>query len=229
MHTSNLLPTLLMAAFMVLNGTTFTYASAESSTRGSGVAKEVNRPNIAGFRSARFGMSEQETLEAMQRDFQLQRGEIEIQHNDEDRTSSLVATVTDIFPGSEAAQVVYIHGYKQKKLIQINVLWGLPVTEEPDSQELVTTANVLRKYFGQLGFAPENTVMNTRVDDNIFLVFRATDEQERMVLLQLISRQAPAIEEGENSEPSSQVVSLWLSYIEDVENPDVFQIQEGTF
>ena len=142
-----------------------------------------------------------------------------------------MVTVTDIFPGSGPARVVYIHGYKRKELMQINVLWGLPVTEEPDPQALVTTANILRKYFGQLGFDPESTVMNTRVDDSVFIVFRATDEQERMVLLQLISRKVlVAEEEGEEkAEPQDRIVSLWLSYIEDTREPDIFRIEKGTF
>ena len=103
----------------------------------------VGSPQVTGFRSARFGMSESETLDAIRRDFQLQHAQIANQTNDEDRTSSLVATVDELIPGSETAQVAYIHGYKQNKLIQVNVVWGLPVTEEVDPQTLVTTANIL--------------------------------------------------------------------------------------
>lgn len=95
----------------------------------------------------------------------------------------------------------------------------------------MTTANLLRKYFLQQGFDPENTVINTRVDDRVLVVFRATDEQERMVLLQLISSEQPAAEsetEGE-PEPKFRVDSLLLSYIEDIKAPDIFLIKEGDF
>ena len=231
MHTIRTRPVLVAAALAALIGAFVMSAGAEGSSREGNVDKETVDPQVAGFRSARFGMSMSETLEAIQHDFQLRREDILEQSNDEDRTSSLVATVTEIFPDSEPAQVVYIHGYRQKKLIQVNILWGSSVTGEPDPQALVTTANILRKYFGQLGFDPGKTVMNTRVDDGAFIVFRATDEQERMVLLQLISRKVPG-EEGkgtEKPEPQDRVVSLWLSYIEDTQNPDIFQIEKGKF
>ena len=231
MHTIRTSPVLVAAVLVALIGAFFVSAGAEGSVQEGNADKEMVDPQVTGFRSAHFGMSKSETLEAIQQDFQLRQEDILEQSNDEDRTSSLVATVTEIFPDSEPAQVVYIHGYKQKKLIQINILWGSPVTEEPDPQALVTTANILRKYFGQLGFDPGKTVINTRVDDGAFVVFRATDERERMVLLQLISRKIPGEKrEGEEkSEPQDRVVSLWLSYIEDAGNPDVFRIEKGKF
>ena len=191
----------------------------------------VSHPKIEGFRSARFGMSESETLAAIQRDIELQDAIVESQTNDEDRTSSLVVTVEDIFPGSTPAQVAYIHGYRQRKLIQVNVLWGLPVSGEANPQTLVTTANLLRNYFLQQGFDPENSVLNARVDDRVLIVFRTTDEQGRMVLLQLISKELLAAEgePKEELEPRFRVDSLLLSYIENINAPDIFLIKGGDF
>ena len=234
--TAHRTPLVLAAALAALIGVFFVNAAVQGAAREGDAVKETAGPRVEGFRSARFGMSMSETREAMQRDFGLGREDIAEQPNDEDRTSSLVATVPDLFPDSDPAQLVYIHGYRQKKLIQINILWGAPVTGEPDPKELVTTANVLREYFRQLGFDPGKTVMNTRVDDGSFIVFRATDERKRMVLLQLVSRKVPAGkgegEEGkeeEKPEPQDRVVSLWLSYIEDTVNPDIFRIEKGKF
>lgn len=229
-------PPVLAAALALLMGAFFAGAPAEGAAPEGGGLEETSGPRVEGFRSARFGMTMSETRAAMQRDFGLGPGDIAEQPNDEDRTSSLVATVPDLFPDSDPAQVVYIHGYKNRKLIQINVLWGAPVTKEPDPKKLVTAANLLRKYFRQLGFDAGKTVMNTRVDDGSFIVFRATDQRNRMVLLQLISRKVAA-EKGEGDgdadaekpEPQNRVVSLWLSYIENTENPDVFRIEKGKF
>ncbi len=220
-------------ALSILTGMLLLSISAQGLTQESNAdAEEVERsgPQVTGFRSAHFGMSELDTHKAIKRDFNLRKEKVATQKNDEDRTTNLVVTVNDIFPSSEPAQVVYIHGYKQKKLIQINVLWGTPVTDEADPQALVTTANVLRKYFLQLGFNPENTVINTRIDDSVFIVFRAIDEQGRMVLLQLISAQETAVE-GEESEQETlfRPTSLLLSYIEDIEEPDTFRIEKGAF
>ena len=220
-------------AFVVLAGMSIFGVSTSGLAQDNTTDAEdaLNGPQIAGFRSARFGMSESETLDAIRSDFLLQLENVTTESNEEDGTSSLVVTVNDIFPGSEPARVAYIHGYSEKKLIQVNVVWGIPVTNEADPQKLVTTANVLRKYFLQLGFNPENTVINTRVDDRIVIVFRATDEQDRMVLLQLLSRRVLAAEGDatENLEPQFRVESLLLSYIEDVKDPDIFRIKKGDF
>ena len=220
-------------ALSALTGMLLLSIGAYGSTQGSQVeSEEVERsvPQVTGFRSAHFGISELETHKAIKRDFNIRKEKVETQRNDEDRTTNLAVTVEDIFPNSEPAQVVYIHGYQQKKLIQVNVLWGTPVTEDADPQALVTTANVLRKYFLQLGFNPENTVINTRIDESVFIVFRTIDEQGRMVLLQLISSKETAAE-GEESEQESlfRPTSLLLSYIEDIEDPDTFRIEKGAF
>ena len=228
------LPGRITIVFAVLIGSPIFNFGANDLAQASNVEIEdqVDRqPQITGFRSAQFGMLESQTFNAIQEDFQLQPAKISTQSNEEDRTSSLVATIEEIFPDSDPAQVVYIHGYKQKKLIQINIVWGSPVTDEVDPQKLVTTAKILGKYFNQLGFDPANTVRNHRVNDNIFIVFRATDQQGRMVLLQLFSRKVPIAEteDGDLLEPKFRIVSLMLSYIENVDNPDIFEIEKGAF
>ena len=206
----------------------------------NGLAQESNidaegsedAPQVTGFRSALFGMTESQTLQAIDRDFEISKNEIAKQSNPEERTSSLEAVIADIFPGSDLAQIAYIHGYDTEKLIQINILWGLPVTDYVDPQTLVSPANVLRNYFVQLGFDPGSTVANTFVNDGLLIVFRAVDEQGRMVLLQLISQEITAVDEEGNEKPEEstiQPVSLLLSYIENPKNPDIFQIEKGKF
>lgn len=230
LHPSGIRP-FVVAALTVLATVFLVCAGAEGYAQAAVADSEAGEQRITGFRSAQFGMSQTETRDAIQRDFQLLGEDVEVRPDDEDRTSSLVIGIEEIFPGSDPAQVVYIHGYRQKKLMQVNIIWGLPVTDEPDPQSLVTTANVLRNYFRQLGFDPARTVVNTRVDDELFIVFRAIDQQERMVLLQLISRRVPggSATGEENDEVRSEVVSLWLSYIEDAKSPDIFEIEEGAF
>ena len=229
-----IMPLRTTMAFVALSGTLFFGAFAFGLTQESNIENEVDvssSPQIKGFRSAHFGMSESETLDAIKSDFQLDQANVEFQANNENRTSSLIAKVNEIFPGSEPAEVAYIHGYKQKKLIQINVVWGSLVSPEFDPQTLVNTANLLRNYFVELGFDPNNTVLNTRVDDTLLIVFRSIDEQGRMVLLQLISKKTLDTESEEEQQPDPQfrVDALLLSYIEDIINPDIFRIEKGAF
>lgn len=222
-----------VALFVLTAGLSLFSVSAHGLVEESGTeaAGGQGDPQVTGFRSARFGMSETETLAAIKQDFPLQHQNISSEMNEEDRTSSLVVTVEDIFFGSDTARIAYIHGFKNNKLIQVNVIWGSPVVPEVDPQSLVTAANLLRAYFVQLGFDPENTVINTRVDDRVFVVFRATDEQGRMALLQLISTEitTDGEQEKEGAEPQFQLDTLLLSYIEDFRDPDIFRIRQGDF
>ncbi len=231
-------PVRTTAAIIVLSGTLFfsAFGATQENRTNDEVEASSSSPKVTGFRSARFGMSESETRRAIRRDFQQNRAKIEAQANNENRTSSLVTTVKDIFPGSDPAEIAYIHGYKQKKLIQINIVWGSLVSPDFDPQTLVNTANLLRNYFVELGFDPRNTVLNTRVDDTLLIVFRSTDDEGRMVLLQLISKNVPdtdtdAESEEEEQEPGGQfrVDTLLLSYIEDINDPDIFRIKKGSF
>ena len=105
----------------------------------------------------------------------------------------------------------------------------MPATGTPDPQTLVTAANILRKYFQRSGFDPEKTAINARVDDGTFIVFRSTDDRGRMVLLRLLSRKIAAAKGEKKAEPQDRVVSLWLSYIENTRNPDVFRLKKGKF
>lgn len=190
-----------------------------------------NVPTIGGFRSARFGMVLSQTLNAIQKDFQIPRKNVAQEENNENRTTNLVVVVPEIFPDSDLAQINYIHGFKRNELIQVNILWGSQVNDQIDPQTLVTTANLLRSYFIQQDYDPQKVLVNTRLDDTVMIVFRAMDEQGHMVLLQLISKEVPNTqgEDLEATEPKFQVDALLLSYIQDVENPDIFQIEKGKF
>ena len=189
------------------------------------VAGKGVQPQVAGFRSARFGMSKAEVLEAVKEDFGLEANAIATEANHVEKTTSLVATVPDMIPGAGLARVVYIHGYKTEKLIQVNVLWGAPVDPAADPGILVTTANMLRDHFAELGFPAERTTLNARIDDSTIVVFRGIDEEKRMVLLRLIN-DAKKAEDAEEERPP---VTLWLAYIEDTENPDIYTIKKGEF
>lgn len=103
---------------------------------------------------------------------------------------------------------------------------GSVATGEANPQKLFTTANVLGKYFNQLGFDTKKAVINSWLDDRIFIVFRSTGKRNRMFLLQLVSKR---VLEPQNSASHIRVDSSLLSYIEDRNNPDVFRISNGDF
>lgn len=188
---------------------------------------------VEGFRSARFGMTEAQVLEAIRTDLKIAKDAVAREVNNLEQTNSLLVTVTDLnLPGSGPAQIAYIFVYKSKKLIQVNVLWGKPVNPTPDPSALSTAASLLRNHFVQQSFRNDKLVVNGRLEDGTLIVFRGTDEKGRMVLLLLYP--SPGGSDGTTQKPEAQAAppresALLLSYIENVVAPDTFRIKEGQF
>ena len=193
---------------------------------------ETKVAKVEGFRSARFGMTEAQVLEAIRVDFNIAKDAVGRETNDIERTSSLTITVNDLLPGSGRAQVVYLLGYKSKKLMQVNIFWGKPVNPNPDAAALKMAASLLRNYFAQQGFHSEKVLMNAQLRDGRFVVFRGTDEKNRSVLLVLDlphEGAEPEAQKAEGAAAQGRDPSLQLSYIENANSPDIFRIKDGQF
>jgi len=199
--------------------------AAEKPAAGLSQAKEPAA--IAGFRSAHFGMTQAETVKAIRNDFDIADSNVKRENNAEERTASLVVDVPNLLPDVGLGRAVYIFGYKSKKLIQVNVIWGIPVTAKPDAQALVSTANILRNHFAKKEYTKDSLAMNQSLNDGTVLVFRGADQQGRMVLLLLNNPPKPESKEGEPDETPK--LSLRLSYIKNPTAPDVFHIKENDF
>jgi len=83
--------------------------------------------SVIGFRGAKFGMDEKAVRNAIKADFGIDQSGIEVETNPIEKTTALVIKVEDIVPDSGPCQVVYILGYKARKLIQVNIAWGAPL------------------------------------------------------------------------------------------------------
>ncbi len=184
---------------------------------------------VEGFRSAQFGMTEAEVIAAINKDFNLFESDIRHHQNSTEKTNGLSITIQDILPATGKAMVTYIFGYKTKKLIQVNILWGKPAETNPDPEKLVAAANSLRSYFARQGFQKDDLMMNARLKDGSVLVFRGTDRNGRIVLLLLHNPQNPKEEDQEAEAATIENLSLRLFYISDPISPDIFQIKSGDF
>ena len=194
--------------------------------RGAGVAWAQAAASVEGFRSARFGMTEDQVRKALVKDFDMAEDDIGRSVNSVEKVTSLVINVDDIIPDSGRAVVGYIFGYESKRLIQVNIIWGGD-DARVTAANLVATANILRRYFLEQGFPKDTLIANAPLKDGSVLVFRGIDEQGRVALLKLNVQQGQSAE-GEGA-TAGQSVSLHLNYIFDPKNPDVFQIEAGAF
>ncbi|MBF0273821.1 MAG: hypothetical protein HQK84_01165 [Nitrospinae bacterium] len=175
--------------------------------------------DIQGFRAAHFGMTEDEVMKAIINDFNARKNQVVKGLNPLEKTVTLSVLVNNLLPESGKSLIVYIFGYTSKKLIQINIVWGVPVEKKPDISALVSTANVLNKYFSALRFNPEKTVINRPLKDGSIIVFQSADEKDRMVRLEL----------KKSKTKDSGAMSLQLSYVKDPRSPDIFIIKKGLF
>ena len=180
---------------------------------------------VEGYRSAKFGMTESEIYSAIEKDFDVNRRSVKKIENQFDKTTNLAVTVPKLLEEAGQARLFYILGYQNKKLIQINIIWGNPFDPNPNPQEILNAANVLRNYFLRKGFKQDDLLLNARLKDDSIVVFRGEDVQRRTVLL-LLKTPSKSVE-GEGGK--NKELSLRLFYIENPNNPDIFKIKDGEF
>lgn len=213
------MPAALAMVFAMWAGAAEVWAKeSKENFLGSGQATDV----IDGFRSAKFGMTEKKVLKAIYRDFRIPRSKIKRHEHPTEKTTSLEIAIPDLLPESGPALGYYIFGYKSKKLIHVNLVWGRPATAKPDPQGVINTANQLRNHLSQKNLLKEGKALNVRLQDGSILVFQGKDRKGRTATLHLINPQA-------EKQPPNENITLRLSYIEDPVSPDVFRIKKGEF
>jgi hypothetical protein len=176
---------------------------------------------LEGFRSASFGMTEQEVRNAIRKDFNLADGKVKVEENSAEKTKVLTITVPDLLPDAGPARIGYILGYKSKRLIQVNLLWGTPVAAETRPAKLRGAADALGRYFLGLGFPRENVIANARLKDGTWVIFQGADAEKHTAVLRFA--ESPA----KDGKAAAAVMTLF--YIENPDQPDVFRIGRGAF
>jgi hypothetical protein len=188
---------------------------------------------IPGFRSANFGANEAEVLAAITQDFGVAEADVKREYNPLEKTHALIIQVTDMIPESGTARIAYILGYKTNGLIQVNVVWGAPVVENPDLQQLATTGNILQRYFIEQRYVADSIFTNRVLADKSVLIFTGSDQDGHQVTLTLGGAN-PQTGEGEAAAAEApaadaQRAFLRLSYVASPGSPDVFKIAPGAF
>ena len=179
--------------------------------------------NIDGFRSAKFGMRIDEVKKAIARDFSITDRKIDTISHPTEQTQSLGISIDQLLPNSGKSRVVYVFGYKSKRLIQVNILTGHPVDTDVTPQQVVDSGNLLGNHFFKKRYQEDGLVAHARLSDGSVLIFRGKDQKGRMALLRLSNPQ-PNAKKGDDLK-----ISLTLSYIEKPEKPDAFQLKENDF
>ena len=177
---------------------------------------------IDGFRSAKFGYKEGDVLRAIKKDFMINKNGVSRVINQQEKTVTLGIDVKDLLAGSGSSKIFYIFGYKSKRLIHVNVVWGRSVQQKPNAEAVVSTANQLRNSFAQKKYQKNGFALNAQLGEGTILVFQGKDQKGRVARLLLNN---PKNKDGKVGDS----INLTLSYIEKPENPDVFKIKDGDF
>ena len=179
--------------------------------------------NIGGFRSAKFGMKMEAVKQAILKDFGIFDSKIDTISHPTEQTQSLGITIHQLLPKSGKSRVVYVFGYKSKRLMQVNILMGHPVDTNITSQQVVDLGNILGNHFFKKRYQEDGLVAHARLNDGSVLIFRGKDQKGHMALLRLSN---PQPNEGNKEDLK---ITLSLSYIEKPEQPDAFQLKEDDF
>ena len=177
---------------------------------------------IDGFRSARFGYKEGDVLRAIKKDFRVDKKGVSRGVNSNEKTVFLMIDVKDLLAGSGPSKVVYIFGYKSKKLIEVKVIWGKLAQKKPNIETIISTAAQLNNYFRQKRYQKNGFASYRQLAEGLILVFQGKDQKGRAARLLLSN---PKNKDGEADEN----ITLTIAYIEKPEDPDVFKIKDGDF
>ena len=179
--------------------------------------------NIGGFRSAKFGMKMKEVKKAIYQDFGIPDEKITTVNHPTERTESLAVAVEKLLPNAVKSRVVYVFGYKTKRLIQVNILLGHPVDTSVTPQQIVDSGNILGNHFFKKRYQEDGLVAHARLNDGSILIFRGKDQKGHMALLRLSN---PQPNDKDNKDLK---ISLSLSYIEKPGKPDAYQLKDDDF
>ncbi len=185
-------------------------------------APDTPAVEVKGFRSALFGMDENDVRAAIAKDFG-KTLKLKPIVNGAERTHGLVARVPDALPDGGASDVSYVFGYKSKKLIQVSIVWSKTTDPAVTPEKLVSNADVLKASFIEQGYKADTIVSDAAVRGGI-LMFRGSDASGRTTAL-LLEGRTIADKDRKVFEPAS----LLLLYMSDPKHADVFRLAPGQF
>ena len=182
---------------------------------------------VRGFRSARFGMDQDEVKAAIARDFGMPADSVSTLVNANEGTTVLMVR-TPLPPGPGLAVVSYILGATRHRLIHVNVVWTTgPEPTSAERQAIATAGLQLSGYFRKQTW-PKAPLKVGLTHDGL-LMFGAEDaagasidiEARAVVVVRTLGGKV------ETSHPTGPAF-LKLSFAQDPAHPDVASIAKGS-
>ncbi len=197
-------------------------AAEKKTVRSKSITQKKEWRVIDGFRSAKFGMNEKQVIRAIAKDFKISNKKVERLMVSSVKTKVLIIHTSKLIELGGPADIVYVLGYKSKKLIGINIDWGKGVSDNFDPNDLVSACNVLTKYFAKKRYKDEGYAVNLKISDTEIIAFRGQDKKGRGIYLVL---KTPKMGKETNKKRDRKNMSLVLHYFDDVKKRDVYEVK----
>jgi hypothetical protein len=187
--------------------------------------------HVDGFRSAQFGMTQDQVRAAIAKDFNVQPSSIIVSQNPLENTTALSVKVDHLDPGPVPAVATYIFGASKKTLMHINVVWTTEA-KPTDAQRgaIIQSALQLTAYFQGQPWPPKHVAGGVLLKSGSFMLFGGVDDKNGAV--EIVTTGVP-LENGDPKGPKLPEpvgpAQLLISYSADTNNPDVAKIPQGAF
>lgn len=147
---------------------------------------------LSGFRSARFGATVPDVIEAIRQDFHVGRDRLTEDSDKVTLARRLTLTLDGMLPGTRAAQLAYRFAPGSDRLIAVEITWGCPPVGNglSDAEDRAIT-EPLTKLFRKIDYPPDRVVINQGLPDGATLVFQGRDVGERSS--RLLRRVLPSV------------------------------------
>jgi hypothetical protein len=183
---------------------------------------------IAGFRSAQFGMDASQVQAAIAQDFKPAADAVVVLENPTEKTRIILLRLALLEPGPGPASVSYIFGATSKRLMHINVVWKSDGTPPDDFRNKTAAAGVqMASYFQSLAWKPGSTTSGVADGGKGVVLFAGIDPGNAAVEVR-VSGVATNGLDGVAAKPEG-AAQLLVSYIADINKPDVYSIKPKDF
>jgi hypothetical protein len=194
--------------------------------------------NVEGFRSAKFGGSEKDVIQAAIRDLHITEKDIQKQQDPTAKVTILSAKLNSFEPVGVPATVNYVMGYKCNCLTQVSIQWNYPKEITPAQRgNAMLGISALANRFQNEGWGKDEMIVNRLSgqskdgSEGAVVFFHGQNPQGGAITLLggpvKITKDKDKPENVNADVDSMQVVSV--IYEKDAKNPDVNKIDVSGF
>ncbi len=231
---------LLLASLWILPGRAMGQAPALSLTgQPSSYVLQGAFYKAKGYGKARFGMSVEQVKAIIAAEFPGAIATLKDQVDPVDRTRGLAIVVPSLPPSPGTATISYVFGATSHRLITVTVSWELDGNpSDDDRQRLVQAGTVLTAGLVGYMWPPLATVRGQVPGAGALILFSGKDEAGGGVEIRLdgmaLDIERPADAAGKRVPPIHQAAPsgparLRISYVANVDRPDIYRIPAGAF